>query len=164
MSPVEAKPLVQALAAAWRLHLGEETAALYIRFLSDIPPAVGRRAAEELIATKTFFPRIAEFRAACRRKCADGLAPSPAEAWLEVMEQLEAVGFSRPPRFSHPLVQRAVRAIGWRALGESTAIGVERGHFLQIYQTLLEREEKDAARLPESISLFLPSGRDAGRG
>ena len=31
-------------------------------------------------------------------------------------------------------------------------------------QNVRRRAEKDAARLPESISLFLPGGRETGRG
>ena len=163
MKAVDAKTLVQALAAAWRVNLSEPTAALYIKFMADVSVTVARRAAADLIATHKFFPSIAEVRTACKRRSRDNLPPEPAEAWLEVMEQLEAVGFSKPPQFSHPLVHRAVRAIGWRALGESTRIGVERAHFLQIYGDMLSHDNETAARLPESMPLFLSDGRTQGQ-
>ena len=158
MKAAEAKTLVRALAAAWRVNLSEETAALYIKFLADIPAEAAGHAVTDLIAVNKFFPTIAEVRAACSRRRKDR-PPEPADAWLEVMEQLEAVGFSRPPRFSHPLVERAVRTIGWRVLGESTAIGVERGHFLQLYSAMLARTNEDAARLPASMVLLLDGRR-----
>lgn len=87
--------------------------------------------------------------------------PQPGEAWQEVIDEIRAHGCRRPtssgyvirePDFSHPLVAKAVKAIGITAIGDSEDVMVERAHFLKIYSAYLERATQDAAMIPEAVN------------
>jgi hypothetical protein len=79
-------------------------------------------------------------------------APTAGEAWGEVMRLMTTVGcHGGTPDYSHPLIKKAVQAIGIENIGMSEDVMVERAHFLKIYAQLMERETENAAMLPEAI-------------
>ncbi len=77
--------------------------------------------------------------------------PSAGEAWEEVIRTITDAGcHNGTPEFSHPLIKKAVQAIGFVNIGMSEDTMVERAHFLKIYGQYLARASEDAAMLPEA--------------
>jgi hypothetical protein len=101
---------------------------------------------------RAFAPAPGEIRgeALSLLAASEGL-PTAGDAWREVMRAVNDVGCqNNTPTFSHPLVKRAVQAIGFRNIGMSENVSVERAHFLKIYAEMLEESQRQAARLPEA--------------
>ncbi len=148
MTRKEVAGLVAALTAAFpRAEIGENTVRVYIDMLADLDFDEAQAAVKKLMATSTFFPSIAEIRQAVADLRTRHL-PEPEEAWEEVMRELRRVGgyldIYGPLQFSCEEVRRAVKAIGWQTLCMSESIGVERAHFLRIYDTFRRRTKEDA--------------------
>ena len=79
-------------------------------------------------------------------------APTAGEAWEEVRLYIHFHGSQNgTPAFSHPLVAKTVRQIGLREIGMSENQGVERAHFMKMYNELMERERENTALLPEAV-------------
>jgi hypothetical protein len=90
--------------------------------------------------------------------------PSAGEAWEEVMRKMVSGGcHNGTPEYSHPLIRKAVQAIGIVNIGMSENLGVERGQFLKIYSSYLERAIDDASMLPE-VSDYIDAQRQIGSG
>jgi hypothetical protein len=78
--------------------------------------------------------------------------PSAGEAWEEVMRKMVSGGcHNGTPEYSHPLIRKAVQAIGIVNIGMSEDVMVERAHFLKIYASYLERAIEDDSMLPEAV-------------
>lgn len=135
-------------------ELSDETTQLYVRMLADIPPPVLEVAVAQHVASSKFFPTVAELREQAVALASEaGSAPSAAEAWGEVVRAVGSVGYYGKPEFSHPRVSRAVECVGWQAICLSETPGVERAHFLRVYEQLDERAKSDARLLPASREL-----------
>jgi hypothetical protein len=90
--------------------------------------------------------------------------PQPGEAWEEVISTIHRIGCHGPtPEFSHPLVRKAVQAIGLQSIGMSEDLMVERAHFLKIYGQYLERATEDAAMIPEAVQ-YIETRKQIGAG
>lgn len=76
------------------------------------------------------------------------------EAWAEVMKEVSRVGSWGEPVFKEDTTRKAVEAIGWKAICQSENIGIERAHFLKVYDALEKREHKESVRLPEVKALL----------
>jgi hypothetical protein len=123
-----------------QLELG--TLNVYAEHLIDLDFAAARAAVSEILTESRFFPTIAEIRQKVfERRC--GL-PSAEEAWEEVMRGIRDVGSYGMPRWSTPELARTVDAVGWLNICLSETPGVERGHFLRIYEALRERSLHEA--------------------
>ena len=164
----EARRLVAVTLAAYPSMQEKDlslTAAVWQKMLGDLTMENLEKAVLKIIATKKFFPSISEIRSEAVSFAAP-LHPLPEEAWAEVMAQLDPY---RTPHYSDPLIQRAVKAIGYLNLCMSERIGVERAHFLQIYgaflQTDTNRRQNEAvmeitgAHAPELMRLLAGIGR-----
>jgi hypothetical protein len=146
--------------------------AVYVRELRDLDPEVLEVAARQLIRTTTFMPKVHEVLVAVRAVVA-GQQPDPGEGWIEVVESFSAVGRYGRPRWSHPLIGRAVEAIGgWRWLCDSENPVADRAQFIRAYERLAARAEREELLVPAlgglitsalpdlSISRELPEGTD----
>ena len=141
------------------------TAAVWQKALGDLPLDNLEKAIIKIIVSKKFFPSISEIRSEAVSFAAP-VHPQPEEAWAEVMAQLDPY---RTPHYSDPLIQRAVKAVGYLNLCMSERIGVERAHFLQIYGAFLQTDtnrqqneavmEITAANAPELLRLLAGIGR-----
>lgn len=164
----EARRLVAVTLAAYPSMQEKDlslTAAVWQKMLGDLTMENLEKAVLKIIATKKFFPSISEIRSEAVSFAAP-LHPLPEEAWAEVMAQLDPY---RTPRYSDPLIHRAVKAVGYLNLCMSERIGVERAHFLQIYgaflQTDTNRRQNEAvmeitgAHAPELMRLLAGIGR-----
>jgi hypothetical protein len=88
--------------------------------------------------------------------------PTAGEAWEEVMRAIRDVGcHNGTPDFSHPLIKKAVQAVGFTSIGMSEDVMVERAHFLKIYAQLVDREKDNAATLPVAAK-YIDAQRQLG--
>jgi len=133
----ESAKLVAVLQAAYPTkELSEESIRLYAEMLSDLDPREAGNAVKRIIATSRFFPTVAEIREAAAENAIS--MPDVEQAWGEVTRQIKSVGRYRTPVFSHPAITSTVDAIGWTTFCESQSIGVERGHFMKLFQAHAE--------------------------
>lgn len=136
-------------------QLTRETVEVYSRCLADLPFELAQGAVISHIAQNKWFPTIAELRQAAAQLVPGNRAPTALEAWGEITQQIQDVGmycgeqYGRDLTFTHPAVERAVKAIGWRTLCLSENIMAERAHFLKLYDGYTERLREDAVQLPE---------------
>ena len=164
----EARRLVAVTLAAYPSMQDKDlslTAAVWQKALGDLPMENLEKAVLKIITTRRFFPSVSEIRSEAASFAAKG-HPLPEEAWGEVMAQLDPY---RTPRYSDPLIHRAVKAVGYMNLCLSDHIGVERAHFLQIYGVYLQTDndrrqnetvlEIAAANSPELVKLLAGIGR-----
>jgi hypothetical protein len=85
-------------------------------FVADLPPEAVRAAVLGL-ADAEWPPPPGRVRAAALR--VTGLAseaPDLVTAWTEVRDQIRRVGYDRDPEWTHPAIEAAARAVGWRNL------------------------------------------------
>ena len=66
------------------------------------------------------------------------------EAWAVVLKAVSKIGSYGQPKFKDEAIGKAVECIGWRNICLSETIGVERAHFMKIYETLKTRKEKES--------------------
>lgn len=137
-----------------------DTVRVYVRELSDVPPAILEEAVRALIRTSEWFPSVAAIRQAVAERTL--ALPSEAEALAQVSarsrwaRQDEDERGDRPD--VHPLVREALDQVGgWFAFRSADEPGVVRGQFLRLYKELRAAALADA-RLG---TLALSAGRQA---
>lgn len=149
---------------AFRANTGatvEQMVRAYHRVLSDLDADLLNSVADHIMGTSTFFPSAGEIRRAAFHLAEIGLGiPSAQDAWAEVSAMIRK-GFwetdkgwweARPPNaedWSHPLVQKAVDAVGgWVALRTSENTVADRARFLQAYDAYVTRHREQERMLP----------------
>ncbi len=130
------------------------TLAVYHRTLADIDAPALLAAALDHISRSRFFPAVSELRDAAYRVVTIN-QPTAEEAWGEVKSAFLSVGSYRVPEFSHPLISRAIKIIGWKILCMSENQIADRAHFLRIYGSVEQRGKDMALMLPEIRDLTL---------
>ena len=129
------------------------TIQVYLEDLSDIDSET-LDAAVKMCRTepgRAFAPSTGEIRGAVGKlRGMSNNVPSSYEAWQEVGRQININGGEYGnPVWSHPLVEKAVRAIGWRQLRMSEDQTADRARFIQCYEQLQDRAERENLLLPE---------------
>lgn len=145
MKQSEAAKLVAVLVASYpRQPMPPGTTEAYENMLADLPFAETGAAVERWIKTQKYFPTIAEIRGAVADAETGRMAP--AEAWVEVMEAVRRVGSYRTPKWSHPAIADAIRAMGgWQDFCASDdPQTVLRSQFLKLFDQLQARRSEDA--------------------
>lgn len=143
MKPSETLTLVRSLVAAFpRQDVSPETMKIYCEMLADLDHSRAQEAINRIIASGKFFPTIAEIRAAAVE--GQTLMPDIEQAWGEVKRAISSQGRYRNPEWSHSAITSAVDAIGWQTLCDSENIGIERAHFIKLYQAHAETEKRTA--------------------
>ncbi len=131
----------------------ELTAEVYYQTLSDIPSDELKAATLHCIAEagRKFAPSVGELRGAVGElRSYKANLPGGYQAWEEVQRQiLENGGDYGKPVWSNPVIERAVKMIGWRNLRMSEEATADRARFLQCYEQLSERVLRDEMLLPE---------------
>ncbi len=136
-------------------RIAEETLTVYISLLADLPAERLGAAACEHIARSTFFPSVAELREGTFRLSEHiSSVPDGHTAWAEVQAEIQRVGRSGEPRFSHALIADLVVVFGWRSLCLSENAVADRSHFVQAYQARLAREATLVRMLPQTRQLL----------
>lgn len=131
----------------------EMTMEVYYQTLKDIDPELLKAAALQAIAQvdRKFAPSVGEIRGMVSEinKIGAGL-PTSFQAWQEVQKQIvDNGGDYGTPVWSHPLVEQAVKAIGWRNLRMSEDAVADRARFIQCYEQFATRHESLSMMLPE---------------
>ena len=153
--------LKQLFAAYPNVQVGIETVAMYVRLLQDIPPDELQTVVDQAVATSRFLPTIAELRD-MRHSLARLGAPTWADAWDAVQREIRRVGSYGLPRFDDPLTERAVKAMGWKAICASDNPATDRAQFRDMYNALAEREETARKLLPQARELAGRLSEDGG--
>jgi hypothetical protein len=148
------------LAAAYpSANVTRETVQVYVADLADIPDDVLDVACAECRATCKWFPTIAELRQASARiqSGADSLPPAT-EAWGEFLRltAIYANDGDQPP-MANPVLEKTVRAMGWRYLCASTNGVADRARFIDLYDEYSRRAVRQFASAPA-----LTAGNRAG--
>jgi hypothetical protein len=140
-------------------NLTNPTISSYCLLLQDIPTEVLKAAAIQCARTGTFFPSVAELVKASY-EFSQGDTTTAEEAWGLVIRQM-----SRPMRRYYdgktqvlkPLadrIERAVEAVGgWRMLRLSENSVADRARFIQAYQAIAERQQREATRHPQVTAM-----------
>ena len=151
------------LAAAFpNFNLTQETIIVYQRTLADIDDKVLENAVIDLITKNKWFPTVSEIRDASFAIMANKAnLPSVYEAFEESYrakpEHTNRCEFdgdkyivqTEPYKWSHPLVEKAARLMGWPDNFPGDNINVDRAQFTKVYETLLSRAELDVKTLPQ---------------
>jgi hypothetical protein len=128
---------------------GHGTAELWNLVLQDIPDNILQVATRQYMHDNIWPPSGAAGIIEIANKLMRPELPDAGKAWEEC--HLKCIN-GEHDNFSHPLIEQAYNRIGrntWDALLTSEVMAT-RAHFLQIYKTLLEREENNLKMLPES--------------
>lgn len=128
------------------------TKEIYFQMLQDIPSEELKAAVLHCVTEsgRAFAPTIGEIRGAVvelRSYAAN--VPSSYQAWQEVLQQFSLTSSYGVPIFSHPLIDKAVRTLGWRNLCMSENQTADRARFIQAYEQLTSRATKEEMMLPE---------------
>ena len=113
---------------------------LWQRLLYDMPYEIAEKALLKVLMNTRYFPTVAEIREAAESMMskANGI-PAAEDAWEEVCRNLDIY---RKPNWSHPLISKVVKLIGFRNMCCSENLSVERGQFFKIY-TQYEKRARD---------------------
>ena len=130
-----------------------DTVRVYQATLEDIPPDLLKQAALKCIATKTFFPTVAELRQAAAELRQPTVQLSGGEAWGQFI-RLSANYANDAPLPSDapidPILRKTINALGWCYLCASTDGMADRAHFMKTYDAIARRETVDA-QLPPGL-------------
>lgn len=133
--------------------LGAMTVAWH-RMLGDLDYQLADAALAKHAATSQYPPTIAEIRSAALSLTPSEL-PDGEDAWAEVLQAMQKVGYMGTPEWSHPVIAKCVAAMwgNWRnACGAvmTETLGVDRAQFLRMFQTMTKRE-RDELLLPAPV-------------
>jgi len=108
---------------------------LYAEMLADLEGAETLHAVKALVLTREseWYPTIAEIRRAVVAQREQ--LPPPDAAWAEVQRAISKWGRYRAPKWTHPAIDRAVDAIGWQAICDSTEPEILRAQFVKSFYT-----------------------------
>lgn len=127
---------------------------VYWELLGDIDDGVFLLAIKDLCSTtREIYPNT-NMIALIREKGMSRNKLTAGEAWAVVLGEVSRTGSYGYPRFDDPIVAKAVDCIGWRTICLSTMIGVERSHFIKVYDQLKERDHNERVALPEVTEGF----------
>ena len=130
----------------------EEAVELWFRQLQDIPYQVAEVGLHKWVALNKWSPSIADIREMAS-SITLGEIPDWGEAWQEVTNAMRRFGSYRPNEALaslSPLTRKATERIGFNNLCMSENPSAERANFRMIYESLVEREKKNA-QLPDPL-------------
>ena len=134
----------------------DKTMELWFMQLQDIPYRLAEVGLQKWVSLNKWSPSIAEIREmATSISC--GELPDWGEAWEEVCRAIRKYGFYRATdalESLSPLTRKATERIGFVNLCISENTSADRANFRIIYESLAEREKKDA-QLPKTVKLAM---------
>lgn len=119
---------------------------LWFRQLQDIPYKVAEVGLNKWVSLNKWSPSIADIREMAST-VANGELPNWGDAWQEVLRAISQYGSYRPVEAMDslsPLTKKATKRIGFVNLCMSENISADRANFRMIYESLADREKKDA--------------------
>ena len=134
----------------------DEAIELWYIQLRDLDFKVAEAAINKWAATNKWSPTIADIRETAA-SITLGELPEWGEAWQEVTTAIRRYGSYRAGEALEslsPLTRKAVERLGYMQLCASENIAADRANFRMIYETLAEREKKQA-QLPEGLKQLI---------
>jgi len=110
-------------------------------FLKDLTDEQYIRAIQDIVSSTDQINKATNIIAIIRSKALCDNQKLAGEAWAEVLQQVSKTGSYGVPKFSSEAIKKSVEAVGWRQICLSEMPGVERAHFLKIYETIALREK-----------------------
>jgi len=166
MRPEEFTPIFRKLALAYGSRLSDdaETLKVYFDILSDLPAELVQAGALEYMSSPSAFPptpgQIREKAVKLVKR--SNRVPSPAEAWGELKtapvdgitrrsEELDDGWhiYNTPYQFSHPLVEKVARDLGWPGKFWTDNQAADRARFMQAYEVAEDRATEEQTSLPQ---------------
>ncbi len=163
-SKQEVAEVLTILSAAYpRFMLTEQTVQTYYSLLKDIEVDSLHIAAKRCATTQEFFPTVYELRRAVAENLREAQhLPSVYEAWEEL------IGFPKDGilrrlvqadegfiieycqvKWSHPLIEKIARQMGWPDFPDGERVSTDRAHFFRAYEYALDAALRDCVQLPE---------------
>ena len=148
-----------------------ETLEVWQAMLQDLDGEIVFRAAQDWVLSEEKYPTIAGIR----RKSAEisnSLCPTASEAWVEVQDIAERHGiyqFEARPPWSHDVIRRVVKALGYYHICQTDNIATTRAQFTKMYNELAKEYNEsvitskqfelggEKVALPYSTMVGLPS-------
>lgn len=146
--------MIAMLEAAYpRYHPPKETVSVFYEILKDIPQPMLAAAVLSWVSSDCAWPPTPGQLRAEAFKLQDHAtgAISGGEAWREALKKVDRYNPPREEDFSDPLVFQALESIGGnRVLCETldSALHTARARFLQAFETLRERQQRETRMLP----------------
>ena len=125
---------------------------LWFRQLQDIPYEVAEASLNKWVSLNKWSPAISDIREMAS-SIATGDVPDYGDAWEEVCRAIRKFGQYRVEEALEsmsPIARQATERIGFRNICTSENISADRANFRMIYESLAEREKKDA-QLPMAL-------------
>jgi hypothetical protein len=153
-TPNDIQQIINMLLAAFpNFKPTELTAEVYYQTLGDIASDELKAAVLHCVTQsgRAFAPSIGEIRGAVAElRSFAANVPSSFQAWQEVQQQILINGGDYgKPEWSSPLVEEAVKRMGWRNLRMSEDQTADRARFLQCYEQIVDRATKRERILPQ---------------
>ena len=154
--------IVAEISAAYpNWNVTEYTIEVYYQDLKDIPDDELMVAAQHCRTEngRRFAPSVGEIRGAVAElRGISSNIPTAFEAWGEVLEQFKYTGYYNEPKFSHPIIAETVRLMGWKELCVSENQIADRARFVQCFDQLVARAERDEMILPDVRGYLVSNG------
>lgn len=155
----EFKVLVKGLKAVYtseRFLPDPESVKIWYSLLKDIPYNVLNAAIQKYMLSNKFPPTIADLRELAI-SVQQGELPDWGDAWEQVTLAIRRYGSYRAGEALEslsPLARKTVERLGYMQLCASENIAADRANFRMIYETLAEREKKQA-QLPDGLKQLI---------
>jgi hypothetical protein len=164
MTAEEVSKLVAVLAAHYpTAKLTRDNIRAYETALADLDHQVSQRAVLQIVKTSTFFPSIAEIRAACVLTL-QGPTRSGIDAYASLTRAIRrhgrCYGGEEPPKFSDLLIAKCLGVWGsWNdACNAPSDDAAGRARFIELYDSLARTARTDAM-----CGRALPQGESTAR-
>jgi len=142
MNKKETASILAFLASAYpSIKITKETAEVYHDVLQDLGYPECVETVRQCVRVSQFFPSASEIRRGVLRD-KGLLSPLPSEAWSEVIGVASREGLNKSNEWSHATVAETVKAIGWREICFAENQGVLRAHFLKMYDSFRETNDR----------------------
>ena len=128
-----------------RQKLDNDSLALYMMSLEDVPTIALKYAVLHAIQNMKFIPSVSELREIAQKATCKKRIKQWDEAWAEVNKQIAQCGPYTTPTWSCPEIQQAVRTLGWANMCNSSSSMLQTltAQFRNIYTNLVERKRED---------------------
>jgi len=128
------------------------TVEIYYQTLKDIESDELRIAVLHCVseAGRKFAPSVGEIRGAISElRQAVRNIPDAYQAWQEVWKGITTTGSWGEPKWSNPLIEKAVDSLNWRNLCMSENSISDRARFVEAYDGFLARAQREDMFLPQ---------------
>lgn len=105
--------------------------------MGDLSYQQAQQALVKVLRHSHFWPKPSEIIEMAKSMLPEGI-PNAEDAWIEICKNLNPY---KRPEWSHPVIEKAVKTMGYMQLCTSENPSIDRAQFLKIYQTLGSREE-----------------------